>query len=96
MTLQSQVDAVCRWSPDLSPFHFLLIKEKRHGILAEQKDNMISSQSAVGLDPNYFTNYPDVGQVLDFFVTQHLLVSNLCKAARSIPWNHVHKRPDRA
>lgn len=48
------------WFP---PFHVLLIKEKWKRILAEQTDNVILSQPAVGLDPNYFTNYPDVGQV---------------------------------
>lgn len=87
MTLQSQVDAVWRWSPALSPFHFVLIREKRHGILAELEDNMISShifKSVVGLDPNCFPIYPDVGQVFDFFVTQHLLMSNLCNVAMSI------------
>lgn len=54
---------VCRWSNDPSPFHFSLIKEKRPGILAEQKVNVLWGQSVVGLGPNYSTNYFELGQV---------------------------------
>lgn len=88
MTLQSKVDAVLRWSNDLSLFHFLLIKEKWHGIQKRKRFQICCLQVWILITP--LTTLV-LAKLLSFFTPQHLLMSNVCNAVMSITWNHVNE-----